>query len=234
MRKPRPRDAALIRRKTNLLDPNRSIRMTSFRRLLSIASSWISTPSKTLKELSVKILPELSDVVDSFLKHCSVGLKIRAIMKKNLRNQVEGVVRDSFDQAVKEVVNDLPSFDVFSLSLSKAKMEMPRMDASIQALQFHEVIEEMKMIVPAWKIERAKECQKCHDTWNKPCHHGLHRHTSPRVRHPIREMKQAHMTKIKTSTIKTKPKFYTVVEDSESEEMIDLLGSPTLTKYERE
>ena len=72
--------------------------------------------------INVKILPELSDVVDSFLKRRSVGLKIRAIMRKNLRSQVEGIVKDSIDQAVKEVVNDLRSFDMFSLSLSKAKI----------------------------------------------------------------------------------------------------------------
>ena len=136
-------------------------------------------------------------------------------------------MKESIDHAVKEVINNLSSFDMFSLSLSKARTAMLCIDAFIQALQFHEVIEEMKMIIPAWKIESAKESQTCHDTWNNPRHHSLDSHGSPRMRHPSREIKQAHMTKIKTSTTKTKLQVYTVVEDSESEEIIDLLGTST-------
>ena len=108
-------------------------------------------------------------------------------MEKNQGDQVEIIVKELINHAVKEVTNDLRSFDMFSLSLSKAKMEMPRIDASIQALQFHEVIKEMKMIIPAWKIESTKECQTCHDTWNNPRHHSPDGHAGPRMCHPSRE-----------------------------------------------
>ena len=177
--------------------------------------------------INVKVLPKLMDVVDLYWKHCSISHKIQAFMKSDLRNQVKIVVKKSIDRAVKEIMDNLRSIDIFSLSLSKARMEMPRIDASKQVLQFHEVIEEMKMINPTCGAKSFKKCRMCCDTKNNTRHHNFGSHEGRKMCHPSREIKQAHTTKIKASTIKTKPQVHTVVEDSESEEIIDLLGSST-------
>ena len=97
-------------------------------------------------------------------------------------------MKESINQAVKEVVNDLRSFDMFSLSFSKARMEMPHIDASIHVFQFHEVIEEMKIINPTCEVGSVKERQMWCDVKNNPRHHKLDGHKSRKMHHSSREI----------------------------------------------